>query len=403
MNALFFWIAAGMTALALAMLVSPLLRGRSGRDESGDGDGDDLRRRENIAAARRRMRELRARKEQGEISDDDFSEARAEIERSLLDDLATEGERRVARIQKTEDSGQKTMQVGGCTSGRNDLSARDPGMGSPAGPSPGDPDKSWTGLDRSGRGFNPRPARGLESEMGSGFRRKGGGGKAGGVGVGWVGVGWVGVICVLLPVAAGGLYLHLGEPRGLELSDWSGAPVAVSGTGAGNGSGDSGESGVSGMPPIGEAIAGLRRKLEADPDNLAGWTLLARALAATGRPGEAAEAFRRARLLAGDDADLLAGEAEARARAAGGFAGEPVRLLGMALGVDAAHGPSLWLSGLAAAERGEHRKAADFWRRARLRIEDDAAREQLDKLIAEAEKAAEAPVPGGDAGDGERP
>ena len=385
MNALFFWIAAGMTALALAMLVSPLLSGRSGRDESESGDGDDLRRRENIAAARRRMRELRARKEQGEISDDDFSEARAEIERSLLDDLATESERRVARIQKTEDSGQKTMQVGGCTPGRNDSSARDPG--SPTGPTSGDPDKSWTGLDRSGRGFNPRPARGLESEMGSGFRRKGSVGK-----VGWVGVG---VVCVLLPVAAGGLYLHLGEPRGLELSDLWGAPVAVSGTGAGNGSGDSGESGGSGMPPIGEAIAGLRRKLEADPDNLAGWTLLARALAATGRPGEAAEAFRRARLLAGDDADLLAGEAEARARAAGGFSGEPVRLLGMALGVDAAHGPSLWLSGLAAAERGEHRKAADFWRRARLRIEDDAAREQLDKLIAEAEKAAEAPVPGG--------
>ena len=401
MTSLFFWIAAGMTALALAMLVSPLLSGRSGRDESGDGD--DLRRRENIAAARRRMRELRARKEQGEISDDDFSEARAEIERSLLDDLATESERRVARIQKTEDSGQKTMRVGGCTSGRNfpTPSCSDSPESDPLSPesTPSDsPDSAW--VDRSGRGFNPRPARGSESEMGSGFRRKGGGGKAGGVGVG---VGWVGVICVLLPVAAGGLYFHLGEPRGLELSDWSGAPVAVSGTGAGNGSGDSGESGGSGMPPIGEAIAGLRRKLEADPDNLAGWTLLARALAATGRPGEAAEAFRRARLLAGDDADLLAGEAEARARAAGGFSGEPVRLLGMALGVDAAHGPSLWLSGLAAAERGEHRAAADFWRRARLRIEDDAAREQLDKLIAEAEKAAEAPVPGGDAGDGERP
>ena len=35
-------------------------------------------------------------------------------------------------------------------------------------PTPGDPDKSWTGLDRSGRGFNPRPA-----ERGSRFRGKG--------------------------------------------------------------------------------------------------------------------------------------------------------------------------------------------------------------------------------------
>ena len=94
MSAWFFIAAAGMVAAALALIAPPLF---SRRPEGEKSDGEAERRTQNIAAARRRMRDLRERRENGEISEDDFAEARAEIERALLDDLAAQGETRVSR------------------------------------------------------------------------------------------------------------------------------------------------------------------------------------------------------------------------------------------------------------------------------------------------------------------
>ena len=304
MSALFFVLAAGLVALALALIAPPLFWPPRGTAAEGGGD-EESRRRENIAAARRRMRELRARRGRGEISEEDFSESRAEIERALLDDLAAESESRVGKM----------------TRGRGDL-------------------EGGAAVEAYSVG---RPVVG-------GFR-----------GI-WTAV----ILCAALPVAAGGLYLHLGSPQAI-----SGA-ASIAGGGAG-------------APSMDSAIAALRGRLEEDPADSAGWVLLARSLATVGRFAEAAEAYSRAGALVGADADILAGEAGARAQASGRFTGEVLDLLGRALEADGGNATALWLSGLAAARRGEHRAAADFWRRALPGVGDAEEKEHLRRLIAQAE------------------
>ena len=301
MSALFFVLAAGMVALALA-LVAPSLFSPPRGAAAESGRDEEVRRRENIAAARRRMRELRARRERGEISEEDFSESRAEIERALLDDLAAESESRVEKTgRKREDSDADLDSVG--MAGR----------------------RKWTAA----------------------------------------------IVCALLPIAAGALYLHLGEPRAIL-----GAEQAVGAGGAGG----------AGAPSMDSAIGALRERLEDNPEDASGWVLLARSLATVGRFSEAAEAFSRAGALVGEDADILASEAEVRARAAGGdFSGVAERLLARALEADAENPTALWLSGLAATGRGDHRAAADFWRRALPGVEDPEGKAQLRQLIARAE------------------
>ena len=178
---------------------------------------------------------------------------------------------------------------------------------------------------------------------------------------------WTAVIlCAALPVAAGGLYLHLGSPQAIS----GAAPIAGGGAGA---------------PSMDSAIAALRGRLEEDPADSAGWVLLARSLATVGRFAEAAEAYSRAGALVGEDADILAGEAGARAQASGRFTEKALDLLERALEADGGNATALWLSGLAAARRGEHRAAADFWRRALPGVGDAEEKEQLRRLIAQAE------------------
>jgi cytochrome c-type biogenesis protein CcmH len=154
-------------------------------------------------------------------------------------------------------------------------------------------------------------------------------------------------IAVTLPVAALGLYLHLGNPEGL-----SAIPHAASN--------------LSSISPeqFGEMTAKLAARLQEKPDDVVGWTMLGRAYRATERHEEAAKAFARASALKPDDAELLADQAESLAISRGrNLAGEPTRLLDRALKLDPDSAKALALAGSGAFERKDYKAAIGHWER----------------------------------------
>jgi len=80
-----FWIVAGaMLLLALLLLLMPLLRAR--------GNQTLNRREANVDVHRQRLRDLEAERDSGTIDAERFEQARLELERSLLQDTAGEGD-----------------------------------------------------------------------------------------------------------------------------------------------------------------------------------------------------------------------------------------------------------------------------------------------------------------------
>lgn len=148
---------------------------------------------------------------------------------------------------------------------------------------------------------------------------------------------------VLVPVLAAGFYLQVG------------------------GGGDALRAGA--QPPAGpqslEAmVARLETRLRESPDDGEGWLLLGRSYAVLGRPQEAVEALGMARRLLDDAPEALVEYAEALAAVHGeSFAGRPAELVERALEKAPDHPRALWLSGLAAAQRGDYGTAAARWER----------------------------------------
>jgi cytochrome c-type biogenesis protein CcmH len=102
------------------------------------------------------------------------------------------------------------------------------------------------------------------------------------------------------------------------------------------------------MPMMAERLE--RRLQERDPDDGQGWTLLGRAYVVLGRPGEAVQAFARARKLLGDgDAQRLVDHAEAIVQSRGRFDGEARALIAAAVAADATNPKALQLQASARA------------------------------------------------------
>ncbi len=94
------------------------------------------------------------------------------------------------------------------------------------------------------------------------------------------------------------------------------------------------------------AAAGLRERLQREPDRVEGWQLLGRTELALGRFAEAAEALERAAALAPGDAQVKADLADAIAQSRGGdLEGRPIELIRQALAIDPSNRKGLALSG----------------------------------------------------------
>lgn len=166
-----------------------------------------------------------------------------------------------------------------------------------------------------------------------------------------------GILAIGLPVAALVIYSLLGRPDAIE------GRVAVADAGSvASEAGESAEHPDSGQQ-IEAMIEQLMVRLEAEPDNLEGWLMLARSLRFVRRHNEAADAFERAMPIMANNAELLADYADTLAIANGSvLEGKPIQVVERALAIDPRNVQALWLKGTYDYEKGDYIKALTSWR-----------------------------------------
>ena len=159
------------------------------------------------------------------------------------------------------------------------------------------------------------------------------------------------VIALAIPLLATYGYEHLGNPAAIEAPAAEAAPALADGVT---------------NDQVEVLVKQLAERMKSNPDDLEGWTLLARTYAAMQRFPEAAQAFERATALSPNDASLLADRADVMAVLQGQrAAGEPAKLIARALELDPKNLKALALAGSVAFEAGDYDKAIFYWKQAR--------------------------------------
>jgi len=124
------------------------------------------------------------------------------------------------------------------------------------------------------------------------------------------------------------------------------------------------QSGERSQAQIEANVAGLAKRLQSNPNDVQGWTMLARSYASMEKYGEAAGAYEKAAELTPKDADLLAEYAFAAAMANGrSLSGKPTELIDRALKLEPDNAKALGLAANAAVEAKDYQKAIDYWQR----------------------------------------
>ncbi len=173
------------------------------------------------------------------------------------------------------------------------------------------------------------------------------------------------LVGLLIPAMAIGLYWHLGSPAALDPAN-AAQPTHAAGQHHTT------------PQEIERLVAGLVKKLEQDPGNLQGWSMLARTYKMLGRNAEAEQAFERAGTFLDNDAQLLASYADlAAANANGNFAGKPNQLIAKALKADPENPMALWLAGTAAFRSSDFGTAIRLWERLLAKLDPQAEDTQM--------------------------
>jgi cytochrome c-type biogenesis protein CcmH len=180
---------------------------------------------------------------------------------------------------------------------------------------------------------------------------------------------WTAVIlAIAVPIAAGLLYLQLGNLQ-VFAPHASGPEHALTA----------------------QEIEGLVAKLEArlrDHPDPEGYVILARSYTAMQRFPEAVAAYERAGDVVMQNPDVLADYADALAASTGGdLSGKPLELVKRALALDPSHLKSLALAGTEAFNRRDFKTAVAYWERMRPLVPADSPYGQsVASSIAEARK-----------------
>jgi cytochrome c-type biogenesis protein CcmH len=140
-------------------------------------------------------------------------------------------------------------------------------------------------------------------------------------------------------------------------------------------------------------IERLAQRLKGQPDDAAGWSLLARAYSAMGRYGEAVSAYKKAVPLA-ESADLLADYADALAgQNQGKLDSEATRQINRALVLEPGNPKALALAGRVAFDKSDYAGAVRQWEKVERALPPDSAlMAPLQASIAEARQLGRLPA-----------
>lgn len=116
------------------------------------------------------------------------------------------------------------------------------------------------------------------------------------------------------------------------------------------------------MPDVAEMVARLERRLESNPNDPAGWSMLVRSYLATDRGDDAQKALLKAFNKGVANAELYVQYADLLASQQESLAGEPIQFINKALALDPDHLQALWLAGSAALE-SDPKSTIKYWER----------------------------------------
>ena len=155
-----------------------------------------------------------------------------------------------------------------------------------------------------------------------------------------------------IPIGAVALYFVVGNPKAVTTTPTERtAPVAS--TDASNMMSDQ---------QIAANIQKLADRMKDNPNDVQGWTMLARSYMMQEHFGDAATAYEKLTVLTPNDADAWADYAEAAALANGqNLAGKPNDAINRALKIDPKHQKALALAGSAAFQAKDYNKAMEHW------------------------------------------
>lgn len=258
---LFWLICIALTAIALAFVIPPLWQRNAASPAHGDKEA-------NIEVYRDQLSELEADRDNGIISPEQYSIERDEIERRLLEDVASS-------------------------------SSQSENQAVPAG----------------GRRFAY-------------------------------------ALALAIPLLAAGLYFKIGSPDVITASTAMPSPQVAP------------NRSMRSQQDIEANVEALAKRLEQNPTDANGWSMLGRSYLTLEKYKEAAVAFARASALKPEDADLLADYAFALGMANGQrLRGQPKELIDKALKLDPENPKALELAGTAAYEAKNYTEAIGHWER----------------------------------------
>jgi cytochrome c-type biogenesis protein CcmH len=176
---------------------------------------------------------------------------------------------------------------------------------------------------------------------------------------------------------------------------WKGSPAAVTGSVDGAPAASDGKAAphATGVDQIAAMTEKLAERLKDKPDDVEGWSMLARSYSVLGRHAEALKAYEKATSLRKDDPTLLADYADSMAvNNNSDLTGEPMKLVERALKLDPKNLKALYLAGTQAFNTKDYTSAVQIWEKmVAVSPPGNVFVQQVEPAIVEARKLAGMP------------